>query len=86
MPQSIPPTHLEGESRLRVLGLYGDYRRNHRRTTSFPSLPWGAIFNVNIDSPPWEGETKEDRVARVNRNINRAQHRATEAALVLAVA
>ena len=39
IPQSIPPNHPRGKSRLRVLGLYGDYRRNHRRTTSFPSLP-----------------------------------------------
>jgi len=37
-------------------------------------------------APPREGETEEDRAARVNRNINRAQRRANEAALVLAEA
>ena len=40
---------------------------------SFPPFHEGAIFNVSVDSPPWEGETEEDRAARINRNINRAQ-------------
>ena len=51
-----------------------------------PPFRRGGIFNVSIDSPPWDGETDEDRAARVNRNANRAQHRANEAAIVLAEA
>ena len=52
----------------------------------FPPFHGGTIFNVSVDSPPQEGETEEDRATRVNRNINRAQHRANEAALALAKA
>ena len=33
-----------------------------------PPFHGGIIFNVS--SPPWEGETEEDRAACVNRNIN----------------
>ena len=52
----------------------------------FPPFRGGRIFNVSVDSPPWDGETKEDRAARVNRNINHVQRQANEAALVLAEA
>ena len=52
----------------------------------FPPFRGGGIFNVSVDSPPRDGETKEDRAARINRNFNRAQRRANEAALVLAEA
>ena len=52
----------------------------------FPPFHGGRIFNASFDSPPWDGETNEDRVARVNRNANCAQRRANEAATVLAVA
>lgn len=38
----------------------------------FPPFCGGAIFNVGVDSPLQKGETKEDRAAHVNRNINRA--------------
>ena len=38
-----------------------------------PPFRGGAIFNVRIDSPPRNGKTEEERVARENRNINRAQ-------------
>ena len=38
-----------------------------------PPFRGGAIFNVSIDSPPWNGETKEERVARENQNVNRAE-------------
>ena len=37
-----------------------------------PPFRGGAIFNVSIDSPPQEGDTKEDRAAHINRNIYRA--------------
>ena len=40
---------------------------------SFPPFHGGRIFNVSVDSPPWDGETEEDRVTRINRNANRAQ-------------
>ena len=50
----------------------------------FPLFRGGAIFNVSVDSPLREGETGEDRAARVNRNVNRAQRRANEAALAMA--
>ena len=52
----------------------------------FPPFRGGGIFNVSIDSPPRDGETDEDRIARVNRNANRAQRRANEVAIVLAEA
>ena len=52
----------------------------------FPPFRGGAIFNVNVDRPPWERETEEDHAAHVNRNINRVQRRANKAALVLAEA
>ena len=51
----------------------------------FPPFHGDAIFNVSVDSPLREGET-EDCATRVNRNVNRAQRRANEAALVLAEA
>ena len=52
----------------------------------FPPFHGGRIFNVNIDSPPRDGETEEDHVACVNRNANHAQRRANEATIVLAEA
>ena len=52
----------------------------------FPPFRGGGIFNISIDSPPQDGETDEDRAARVNRNANCAQRRANEAAIVLAEA
>ena len=39
----------------------------------FPPFRGGAIFNVSVDSPPRNGETEEERAARQNQNINRAQ-------------
>ena len=52
----------------------------------FPPFHGGGIFNVSIDSPSRDGETDEDCAARVNKNANRAQRRANEAAIVLAEA
>ena len=49
----------------------------------FPPFRGGGIFNVNIDSPPRDGETNEDRTACVNRNVNSAQYQANEATIVL---
>ena len=37
-----------------------------------PHFRGGTIFNVSIDSPPRNGETKEELVARENQNVNRA--------------
>ena len=57
-------------------------------TTVQPILPpfrGGGIFNVGVDSPPWDGETNEEFV-RVDRNTDRAQRRANEATIVLAEA
>ena len=51
-----------------------------------PPFRGGAIFNVSVDSPPWEGETEEDHATHVNRNINRAQCRANEPGLAMAEA
>ena len=53
-----------------------------------PLLPFrgGTIFNVSIDSPPWNGETDKERTARENRNANRAQHRDNECAIAMAEA
>ena len=57
-------------------------------TEQLPLPPFcgGAIFNISVDSPPWEGETEEDRAACVNRNVNRVQRRANEATLAMAEA
>ena len=52
----------------------------------FPPFRGGRIFNVNVDSPPRDRETDEDRTACVNRNANRAQRRANKATIVLAEA
>ena len=49
-----------------------------------PPFRGGPIFNVSIDSPPWNSETEEERTARENRNINCALHRANEIALTMA--
>ena len=35
-----------------------------------PPFHSGAIFNVSIDSPPQNGEAKEERAARENRDVN----------------
>ena len=51
-----------------------------------PPFCGGAIFNFSVDSPPREGEIEEDRTAHINRNMNRAQHRANKAALEMAKA
>ena len=48
-----------------------------------PPFRGGAIFNVSVDNPPQNGETEEERVARENRNVNRAQRRAKENALTM---
>ena len=39
VPRSVPPDHPGGKSGLRVLGLYGDPRRNLLRATPSPTLP-----------------------------------------------
>ena len=52
----------------------------------FPPFRGGRIFNVSVDSPPRDGETDEDHATCVNRNANRAQRQANEAAIVLAEA
>ena len=39
----------------------------------FPPFRGGGIINVSAYSPPQDGETNEDRAARVNRNANRVQ-------------
>ena len=52
----------------------------------FPPFRGGKIFNVSIDSPSRNGETEEERVARVNRNVNYAQCQANEATLAMAEA
>ena len=51
-----------------------------------PPFRGGAIFNVSVDSPPRNDETEEERVARENRNVNRAQRRENEAAIARAEA
>ena len=51
-----------------------------------PPFRGGRIFNVSVDSPPRNSKTEEERVVHENRNVNRAQHRANEAALAMAEA
>ena len=57
-------------------------------TEQLPLSPFrgGGIFNISVDSPPQNGETEEERAACENRNVNRAQRRANEAALAMAEA
>ena len=38
-----------------------------------PPFRGGAIFNVSVDSPPRNGETEEECVARENQNVNHTQ-------------
>jgi len=54
-------------------------------TELFPLPPFrsGAIFNVNVDSPPWNGETEEERTTREKWNVNRAQRRANNVTLAM---
>ena len=49
-----------------------------------PPFWGGAIFNVSVDSPPYNDETEEECAAHENRNINRAQRRANEITLAMA--
>ena len=51
-----------------------------------PPFRGGAIFNVSVDSPPQNGKTEEERVARENRNVNRVQRRENEASIARAEA
>ena len=51
-----------------------------------PPFRGGAIFNVSVDSPLWNGKTEEERVAQENRNVNRVQRRENEAAIARAEA
>ena len=38
-----------------------------------PPFWGGTIFNVSVDSPPQNGKTEEECIARENWNVNRAQ-------------
>ena len=49
-----------------------------------PPFHGGAIFNVSVDNPPRNGETKEECAACENQNVNRARCRANEIALAMA--
>jgi len=49
----------------------------------FPPFCGGKIFNISVDSPSWNGETKEECTARINRNVNYVQCRANEATVVM---
>ena len=53
---------------------------------SFPLFHGGRIFNVSVDSPPWNNETEEELAIRENQNVNHAQHQANKATIVLAMA
>ena len=56
-------------------------------TTELVPLPpfrSGAIFNVSVDNPPWNGEIEEECTAHENQNVNHAQRRANEIALTMA--
>ena len=48
-----------------------------------PPFRGGAIFNVSVDSPPWNGEIEEEHATREKWNVNCAQHRANEIALMM---
>lgn len=41
----------------------------------------GAIFNISADEPSFNGETQEQRTARVKRNTTRATRRAEDDAV-----
>ena len=66
--QTILEKNLDSESQ-------GSMETATKTTAIQPPLPpfrGGRIFNVSVDSPPRDGETKEDHTACVNRSVNRA--------------
>ena len=78
--QTIPKENPDSESQASMETLTETF------TEQLPLPPFrgGTVFNVSIDSPPRNGETEEERAARENRNINRAQRRANEITLAIA--
>ena len=67
--QTIPEENPGSES----LGSTKTLTETFTEKILLPPFWGGAIFNVSIDSAPRNGETEEERVARENQNINRAQ-------------
>ena len=54
---------------------HGSMETITKTTTELLPLPpfrGGVIFNISIDNPPQNGETKEEHAAHINRNVNRA--------------
>ena len=84
MPRSIPQSILEENPDSDPQGSTEMVAKTTTEQLPLPPFRGGAIFNVSVDSPPREGETEEDHAARINRNLNRVQRRANEAALVMA--
>ena len=84
MPRSIPPNHLQENLDSKSQGSTETVAETASIQPPFPPFRGGGIFNVNVGSPPRDGEIDEDHAARVNRNVNRAQHQANEATIVLA--
>ena len=72
MPRSILQTILEENPDSESQGSTKTVAETTAEQLPFPPFRGGAIFNVSVDSPSWEGETEEDHAARVNRNVNRA--------------
>jgi len=67
--QTIPEETLGSESQ----GSTETLAETFSKQFLLPPFRGGAIFNVSIDSPPQNVKTKEERIARENRNVNRAQ-------------
>ena len=78
--QTIPEENPDSESQ----GSTETVTETNTELLLLPPFRGGAIFNVSVDSPPRNGETEEERTARENRNVNRAQRRADEIALATA--
>ena len=70
-PKASPHTILEENPDSKSQGSTETITETTAVQPHFPPFRGGGIFNVSIDSPPWDGETDEDRVARVNINANR---------------
>ena len=78
--QTILEENLDSESQ----GSMETLAKTFTEQLPLPPFQGGAIFNVSVDSPPQDGETEEECVARENQNINHAQRLANKNALAMA--
>ena len=78
--QTILEENLDSESQ----GSTETLAKTFTEQLPLPPFRGSAIFNISVDRPPRNGETEEERAARENRNVNRAQCQANEISLAMA--